>query len=279
MIATDPLSLVFIACALFSGLFLAATTLLGAGHSGHGLHLGGHAVHAPHIAADGHAVHVGHIGASAHAGVNDHAAAVSHAGQTGQTGQTASSAHPAAQGSDASASAAAPTGGLLQALTGLLLASLNLYGALIFLLIFGVLGYLLYNGFAALPVIVVLLIAAGFGATCAVGVNALLARLFLENEAGLLTAENSQMEGRLGTVSMAIRPDGIGEVIFTGASGGRQSVGAHSVDSEAIAVGAEIVLLSYQDGVATVQTWDRFLADARVDRQSALDTLEPLQLP
>lgn len=278
MVATDPLSLLFLACALFSGLFLVATTLLGAGHSAHGLHLGGHAVaHAPHLGAGGHATahigntgHVTHIGAAPHAGAPGHVATANNGAHAiTQTSSSSSAATPASAGA-----------GLWQALTGLLLASLNLYGALMFLLIFGVLGYLLLNGFKALPLVFVLLIAAGFGATCAVAVNALLARLFFENEAGLLTAENSQMEGRLGTVSMAIRPEGgIGEVIFTGASGGRQSVGARSVNGEAIPVGAEIVLLSTQDGVATVQTWESFLADAHADRQGALNTLEPLQLP
>src|SRR5258708_10050558 len=74
LIATDPLSLVFIACFLFGLLFLLATSLLGnlgqghagihAGSSHTGLHLGGHApathtvshVRAPHAPA--HGIHV-----------------------------------------------------------------------------------------------------------------------------------------------------------------------------------------------------------------------------
>src|SRR5690242_9485887 len=79
MLATDPLSLVFIGCAVFSGAFLIISTLLGAGEShlhighldghagGHDLHVGhadsGGAGHAAHAADGGHGMH----GAHAHA--------------------------------------------------------------------------------------------------------------------------------------------------------------------------------------------------------------------
>ena len=59
-IATDPLSLVFIASFLFGLLFLVAATLLGSlGHGTNGVHGG---THVGHIDA-GHTTHVGHIGA------------------------------------------------------------------------------------------------------------------------------------------------------------------------------------------------------------------------
>src|SRR5258707_6189730 len=66
MIATDPLSLVFLGCFLFAGLFLVVTTLLGVdhghaigfhGHIGH-VHLGGHGGHTAPVS--GHAS--GHVG-------------------------------------------------------------------------------------------------------------------------------------------------------------------------------------------------------------------------
>ncbi|MGH2505033.1 MAG: hypothetical protein ACRDID_21190, partial [Ktedonobacterales bacterium] len=83
MLATDPLSLLFLGCALFSGLFLVAAVILGAG--GHG-HLG-------HI---GHIGHVGHLGAgdgatSSHAvghAVGHNAAHVAHATPAQGGGQT-----------------------------------------------------------------------------------------------------------------------------------------------------------------------------------------------
>ena len=57
-IATDPLSLVFIACFLFGLLFVVVSALLGSG--GHGS--GSHVVHA----GTGHAGHIGHVGNELH---------------------------------------------------------------------------------------------------------------------------------------------------------------------------------------------------------------------
>ncbi len=272
MIATDPLSLVFVTCALFSGAFLVITTVLGGGHSGGahsgGLQLGGHAVHAPHLGG-GHAgaAHAGatHVGAT-HAATGAHAGA-SHATTAAHNGSAARANAPTA---NTTASVASP----LQTLGDLLLGALSLYGVLMFLLVFGVLGYLLHNGASTLPLIVILLIAALIGAICAVGVNALLTRLFVATQAGELTAESSRLEGRMGTVSMAIRPGGIGEIIFPGATGSRQSVGARSQDGAAIPVGAEVVILSYENGVAQAQQWDTFLASLRAGEAPDLEPLD-----
>ena len=61
MIATDPLSLVFIGCFVVSGAFLILSSLLGFGH-GH-FHLG-HIGHAGHAGPAGHGV--GHASAVLH---------------------------------------------------------------------------------------------------------------------------------------------------------------------------------------------------------------------
>jgi hypothetical protein len=74
---------------------------------------------------------------------------------------------------------------------------------------------------------------------------------------------------------MAIRAGGVGEIIFTRKGGGRQSVGARSATGDAISAGSDIVILEYQDGIASVQTWDTFLADARSGDLSQLAPLEP----
>jgi len=258
VIATDPLSLVFLACALFSGGFLLITTLLGGGHAGaHSAHLGGHDIHLPHLGGS-------HAGASHAAHIAPHAD-LSHAGAHA-TPDHAATAH----GSNAPAVSASP----LQALSDLLLGSLNLYGLLMFLLVFGVLGYLLHNGASSLPLVLVLLIAAGVGVVGAVGVNALLARLFIATQSGELTADSSRYEGRLGTVSMAIRPDGIGEILCSGVSGGRQSFGARSADGRPIPAGTEVVILSYENGIARVQDWDGFLADLNSGEAPELQSLD-----
>jgi membrane protein implicated in regulation of membrane protease activity len=78
---------------------------------------------------------------------------------------------------------------------------------------------------------------------------------------GELTAESSELIGTLATVSMPIRAGGIGEVIYTKGGGGRKSLGARSVDAQAIARDAEVVIVGYEKGIAQVQTWDRFIAD------------------
>lgn len=239
MLATDPLSLLFLACALFSGLFLVASVALGAGHGhGHIGHLGGHSGSAAHTATHAHAVAT-------------HAAS--------HTPAHATAGHDAAHGH----TGAAPVGeGLWISIQSLLLGSLNLNGALVFLLVFGVLGYLLHNGQGA-QLLATVMIAALVGALAAIGVNAALTRIFITSQAGELTADSSRLEGRLATVSIAIRAQGLGEVVYTGEAGARHSIGARSADGSPIAADAQVVIVEAERGVATVQPWDSFLAEAR----------------
>lgn len=260
MIATDPLSLIFVSCVVFSGAFLVLSTLLGAGH-GHGPHLGGH--------TGGHVG--GHLGGhtGSHLGghtAGGHAAAhsASHAGANGHT----------ADGQATQAGAAAPIAtSPWMLLSNAFYASLNLYGLLIFLLVFGLLGYLLYN-VANIGVVLSLLIPLALAVGVAMGVSMLLARLFLMGEHTELSPESSQLEGRLGKVSIAVRSGGIGEVIYTGATGARRSVGARSYDGQAIPVGTEIVVIAYRDGIADVQPWDRFMAGVRSGLAPELQPIE-----
>ncbi|MGE5333831.1 MAG: hypothetical protein ACM3N4_03960 [Nitrososphaerota archaeon] len=151
--------------------------------------------------------------------------------------------------------------------------TLNVYGLLMFLLIFGLVGYVAHAvlGWHVLFVILVPLI---FGVACAIGLTTLLHMLFATSKDTVLTAEDARLEGRLGTVTAPIRADGIGEIIFTRKGGGRQSVGARSSTGDAISAGSEIVILDYQDGIASVQTWDSFLAGARA---GILPQLAPIE--
>ncbi len=240
MLATDPLSLIFIGCAAFAAAFLLVATITGAGH-GHllHLHLGAHAAHAGHIAHVGHAAHAAH---TAHAADGGHVA------------------HPGA-GADGSALQSARA-----ALANTFDQMLNLYGILIFLLIFGVLGYLLRN-FGALPVVVTLLVALVVGLLCSGAASLFLARLFLLDTPRTLTRDSSRLAGRLGTVSMAVRAGGVGEVIYQGETGGRHSIGARSSNGEPIAAGTEVVILDYEDGIARIEPWDRFLASVRAGEE------------
>lgn len=255
MLATDPLSLLFLACALFSGLFLVASVALGAGH-GHAGHLGGNS--GAHTAAPAHAV-------ATHAA--SHAPAHAAAGHDATHGHTG---------------AAMPGEGLWTSIQSLLLGSLNLNGALIFLLVFGVLGYLLHNGQGA-QLLTTLLIAALVGALAAIGVNAALTRIFITTQAGELTADSSRLEGHLATVSIAIRAQGLGEVVYTGEAGARHSIGARSADGAPIAAGAQVVITEAERGVATVQPWDSFIAETRqrlsADASPSTPRLEPAAPP
>jgi hypothetical protein len=243
MIATDPLSLIFLGCFLFAGLFLVVTTLLGVdhghaigfhGHLGH-MHLGGHAGHAGHVAhANGHT--------SGHAG-----------------GQT-----------DASSSAG-PTP--LNSVLNVLADGLNLFSLLALLFFFGLLGYLLHN-FTDLGVTFSTLVALALGLSAALLTGTLMSRLFLLAESNFLSSDSSRLEGRLGQVSVNIRAGGLGEVIFTNVSGARTSVGARSQDGVAIPAGTEIVIIGYENGIASVQPWDSFMARLRAGNAPALQPIE-----
>jgi membrane protein implicated in regulation of membrane protease activity len=161
----------------------------------------------------------------------------------------------------------------LSSVQNTLLGALNLYGLLMFLLIFGLVGYVAHQvlGWGVLFVILVPLLVGG---AFAIGLTTLLHLLFATSAETVLTADDARLEGRLGTVTLPIRAGGIGEIIFTRKGGGRQSIGARSASGEALPAGAEVVVLDSQDGIASVQTWDTFLASARAGVMPELAPIE-----
>lgn len=66
-----------------------------------------------------------------------------------------------------------------------------------------------------------------------------------------------RVEGAVGTVSMPIRENGTGEVIFE-QNGARKSSGARSEDGSTLPKGTEVVIARYEDGIAYVKRWDEF---------------------
>jgi membrane protein implicated in regulation of membrane protease activity len=66
-----------------------------------------------------------------------------------------------------------------------------------------------------------------------------------------------RVEGTVGTVSMTIRGNGTGEVIFE-QDGGRKSTGARSEDGTNLPKGTEVVISRYDDGIAYVKRWEEF---------------------
>ena len=245
MIATDPLSLVFIGCFVVAGTFLILSSLLGAGlenlhfghfFQGHAGHLGGQAGHAAPGSASGvmhHALPQGHAHAVTHGHVGAHAQG--HAGS--------------AQASHA-----------IFSLRSFLLGFLNLYAILSFLFWFGLIGYVLHN-ITNFGVLTSFFGALFVGIVGAVIVNMVMSRLMGRDD-GTLTTESSDLIGTLATVSLPIRAEGIGEVIYTKGSAGRKSIGARSVDGLAIPREAEVVIVGYQKGIAEVQAWESFISQS-----------------
>jgi hypothetical protein len=66
-----------------------------------------------------------------------------------------------------------------------------------------------------------------------------------------------RLEGAIGTISMPIRANGTGELIFE-QDGARRSIAARCESGSAIATGAEVVIERYEHGIAYVRPWDEF---------------------
>jgi hypothetical protein len=259
MIASDPLSYFFLGCFLFSAVFLVITTLFGVGHV-HALGVGGHSLHLPHIAGGHHIA--GHVTTGGHTPA---------ATANGATHAAANSTSHVAGGDTSSGTTTQVGGGA--GLKSLLLGTLNLYGLLTLLLMFGLLGYLLHN-FTNVGVELSLILALLVGAGGAVLVSSLLSSLFFNREVGVLGAESSVLEGRLGRTTIAIRAGGIGEVIYTTTQGGRHSMGARSADGQAIQADTDIVILGTRNGIASVQPWDRFMSSVRAGLTPPLEPID-----
>ena len=72
-----------------------------------------------------------------------------------------------------------------------------------------------------------------------------------------MTSEDRRVEGALGTISMPIRENGTGEIIFA-VGGVRRCAGARSGDGQSIDKGAEVVIERYEKGIAYVKRWEEF---------------------
>ena len=73
----------------------------------------------------------------------------------------------------------------------------------------------------------------------------------------LMLDEDYRIEGSVGTLSLPIRQQGTGEVIFS-LGGIRRCAGARSDDGEAVEKGAEVVIARYEKGIAYVKRWEDF---------------------
>jgi hypothetical protein len=235
-IATDPLSLVFLASFLFGLLFLIGSAILG--NLGHGagadhaashhfdLHLGGH-VHsgAPHAVAHTGGTHVASQGPAHTPG---------HGVTTQQTTTQSTQGNPLS-----------------------IISYVNPTSIVLFLLGFGFFGYVFHNTTSlALPF--TLLLAGASGVVIAVLMLVMLARVFGNSE-GETIQDVSDRTGLLGKVSVTIQENGLGEIIYISPGGMRKSVPARSIDGRRLERDQEVVVVNYQQGIAEVETWERFI--------------------
>jgi hypothetical protein len=82
------------------------------------------------------------------------------------------------------------------------------------------------------------------------------ARVLMKNEKDLNPLDY-EMAGVLGRVSVSIRSEGTGEIIFA-QEGVRKTCAARSETGAPIAKGEEVLVTRYDRGVAYVQPWDAF---------------------
>jgi membrane protein implicated in regulation of membrane protease activity len=111
-----------------------------------------------------------------------------------------------------------------------------------------------------------LLAALPVAALLGIGVAALVQRAVRKlstAEGSVLKPEHYRLPGTIGRVSSSIRAGGTGEVIYEQA-GVRQVVAARAPGAPELQRGTEVVVLSVDNGIATVQVLDEFwaLADA-----------------
>ncbi len=129
----------------------------------------------------------------------------------------------------------------------------NAFSIMVFLCWFGAAGYL-FTRFGSLGAIVVLVLAALCGLVGGALVFWFLTKVMMPHDRPL-TAEETAVEGAVGTVSATIRPGGVGEVLYL-QMGARRSVPAKAESGEAIPRGEEVFVVRYEHGIAYVRKWD-----------------------
>jgi hypothetical protein len=251
LIATDPLSLVFLACFLFGLLFLVGSSILG--NLGHGAtHTASHQFHLPAV-GHGATSSIGHAGGThvvSHGGV--------HTPFHGTT--TQQEASHSAQGNDFS-----------------LLSYVNPTSVVLFLLGFGFFGYVFHNT-TQLMLPLTLAFAGVGGIVIAALMLLMLARVFGNSE-GATVQDVSDRTGLLGKVSNTIQENGLGEIVYISPGGMRKSVPARSIDGRRLERDQEVVVVNYQRGIAEVETWERFINEEEEtqDTASNIDELTKLR--
>src|SRR5687767_1229680 len=219
----DPLAAVFVFCFVFGVATSLLSLALGAFHGAGGD--GGHA-----LGGDHGGLHVGSAG-------GDGAHAVAHPG--GASG-----------GDDLHLDLAEGQGGQVS--------PFNLQTITTFLAFFGGSGWVLYSSVGVAPALA-LIAATVIGVAGGAVVFLFLVKVLLASQR-FMDPASSRMEGTVARVSMAIRADGTGEIVFS-RDGTRRSEGARSATGAPIAAGTEVVIVRYERGLAYVEPWASYAGE------------------
>lgn len=131
----------------------------------------------------------------------------------------------------------------------------NASTAMAFLAWFGGIGYILsaHSRFVGV-------IALGFAITGGLSASWAVFKFMVKlmnAESSHLKDEDYRHEGLVCTVTMPVRENGTGEIIFM-QNGVRRSAGARSCNGKPLEKGAEVVIERYENGVAYVNRWEEF---------------------
>jgi membrane protein implicated in regulation of membrane protease activity len=146
-------------------------------------------------------------------------------------------------------------GGRVSLRAGAHLSWLNASTAMAFLAWFGGTGYLLARH-AHLLALVSLSISICAGLFAGWVVFKFMVKLMNSTDRPM-KSEDYRMDGSLGTISMPIRANGTGEIIFS-LGGVRRCAAARSEDGKPVEKGAEVVIERYEKGIAYVKRWEDF---------------------
>ncbi|MGA2356440.1 MAG: hypothetical protein ABSG02_18245 [Terriglobales bacterium] len=171
-----------------------------------------------------------------------------HAGVHGMGGHAPVGHAAAAQGTTAAGSNMAGCTGHEAAMS-----PFNFVTLTAFLAWFGGTGFLITR-FSSIWFALGLMIALGAGLFGAGIVFLFLTRVLISREENM-DAADYEMVGVLGRISMPIRENGTGEIIYSQA-GTRRTCGARSENGGALEKGAEIMVARYEKGIAYVKRWE-----------------------
>jgi hypothetical protein len=134
----------------------------------------------------------------------------------------------------------------------------NLQTITTFLAFFGGSGWVLYSSAGLAPALA-LIAATVIGVAGGAAVFLFLVKVLLKSQR-FMDPASSRIEGTVARVSMAIRADGTGEIVFS-RDGTRRSEGARSATGAPIDAGTEVVVVRYERGLAYVEPWASYAGE------------------